>query len=945
MTKFPYLSAPIHQATRLWKRLVAPITPIQDTEQLRKSQALTSVLLAVWLVSLVLSIVGYSIHPVWNLETATRVVLGLVILINYGLSRRNHYKLVSLLSAVAGSIMLFGLAFVQQGHTGLRTLDYLIVIIVFSSLFLSVRLTLIIFVAQMLGLLLWNSITPGETTSGVIGGPFSFNLFLTLIMLLVAHYRDRLEIDRQAQLAASEARYRSVIAALAEGIVVQDKDGVILACNTAAETILGLTADQIRGRTPFDPRWQAIHEDGTPFEGATHPEMVALKTGKPVSHMIMGVHRPDGTLVWLSINAQPISHGNTQTPDAVVTSFDDITERRQVWQALQESEERYRLLIDYSPDAVLLHCQGKIVFANPTALALLGATRPEDLIGRSPLDIVHPDYQGIILDRIRQVLREKKVALWLEQKFVRLDGTSVDVEASAAALTLQGKLAVQVIARDITERKRLTEALAQERTLLRTLIDNLPDSVYIKDSASHFVTTNTAHLTMLGATTLADVIGKTDADFFPPDLAARYYSDEQAVIQSGQPLVNHEEPTFPLHGKYRWSSSTKLPLRDSQGAIVGMVGITRDITEQRQATQALEESEKRYRQLFNQIDDAIFIHDVEGHIMDVNQAACDQLGYTRADLLRMKTIDIDSPDYSRDFEKHLVYQPDHDRMTNIEGVHLTREGRPINILVNSRVITYQGQSAVLEICRDITERKLAEQQALELARKRQQVKVLTDFIEVASHDFRTPLTTINLGLYPLRKLADSEKQRQQIQLIEQQVGIINQLVERLLIMARLDSDLAFNFHPLEISTFFQDISLRMRRTVEENQLYLVCQLETPLPPIQADSERLGQAILELLENAVQHTPSGGTITLRAALQEDSVVIEVHDTGLGIAPDDLPYVFDRLYRADKARSIGKGNIGLGLAIAKRVIEIHRGRIEATSQVGRGSIFRVFLPRGT
>ncbi|MFB2897528.1 PAS domain S-box protein [Aerosakkonemataceae cyanobacterium BLCC-F50] len=145
-------------------------------------------------------------------------------------------------------------------------------------------------------------------------------------------------------LRESEERYRSLISTMAEGIVLQQTDGEITACNESAQRILGLTADQIMGRSSIDPRWQAIHEDGSPFPGETHPAMVTLHTGEPLFNIIMGVHKPDGNLSWISINSQPLFHQNQTQPYAVVTSFTDITIRKQAEESLKQQAERERMI-------------------------------------------------------------------------------------------------------------------------------------------------------------------------------------------------------------------------------------------------------------------------------------------------------------------------------------------------------------------------------------------------------------------------------------------------------------------------------------------------------------------------------------------------------------------------------------------------------------------------
>ena len=202
-------------------------------------------------------------------------------------------------------------------------------------------------------------------------------------------------------ITAAEQIYRQALAALSEGIVVQDKDGAITSCNPAAERILGLSVDQMMGVRSTDPRWRAVHEDGSPFPGEEHPAMVALRTGLPVEGVIMGVHKPDGSVSWISINAMPFRAGSDGGgEDAVVTTFTDITARRSAEARLRESEERFQAAIGTMRDAVAILSPvrdetGEIVdfrfdYANDAHCELVGRDREQLL--RRRVGEVFPDW-------------------------------------------------------------------------------------------------------------------------------------------------------------------------------------------------------------------------------------------------------------------------------------------------------------------------------------------------------------------------------------------------------------------------------------------------------------------------------------------------------------------------------------------------------------------------
>ncbi len=302
----------------------------------------------------------------------------------------------------------------------------------------------------------------------------------------------------------------------------------------------------------------------------------------------------------------------------------------------------------------------------------------------------------------------------------QLEGLFSDLEEPIG--TEEGRPAfLEDAVEDITEHKRAEEALAEERNLLRTLIDNLPDLVYAKDTESRFLIGNTAIMRLMGATTPDELLGKTDFDFYPQELAAQYYADEQEIIRSGQPLVNREEPLMDqVTGKRGWLSTTKVPLRDSEGKIVGIVGIGRDITGRKRAEEALRESEEKYRTILENIEHGYYEVDIAGKFTFFNDSLCRIFGYSEDELMGMNFQQLMDDETAK-----AVYQ-------TFNAVY--RTGKPVKALEHE-LIRKDGTRTFVEvsaslmrgptgepvgfqgIIRDITERKRTEE-ALRISEER-----------------------------------------------------------------------------------------------------------------------------------------------------------------------------------------------------------------------------------
>jgi diguanylate cyclase (GGDEF)-like protein/PAS domain S-box-containing protein len=390
-------------------------------------------------------------------------------------------------------------------------------------------------------------------------------------------------------LRESEEYFKAIIHNSSDIVLILDKLGTITYASPSVERFLGYGPDELIGKSSLDlivsddkPRAIADFGRALLIKEALVPNVFRIRHKNGTERILEGVGK--------NLFDNPIVAG-------FMMNVRDITDRKQVEEALRESEEKFRLLIENAPDAIYVHADARFIYLNHAAVNLFGAETADQLIGSSIMDRYDPDYHGMITKRLHDLYEERKKLPIVEQVYLRLDGSSVPVEAHAVPITYDDKNAALTFVRDIADRKQAEEALASERTLIRTIIDSLPDRIYVKDLDRRFMLNNTAHITALGAASVADALGRTDHDFRPPERADRYAADDRDVMQSGRPLYNREEVTVLPSGKKGWLLSSKMPLRDAEGKIVGLVGISRDITDRRRMEEALRESENRYREL------------------------------------------------------------------------------------------------------------------------------------------------------------------------------------------------------------------------------------------------------------------------------------------------------------------------------------------------------------
>jgi len=298
-----------------------------------------------------------------------------------------------------------------------------------------------------------------------------------------------------------------------------------------------------------------------------------------------------GALTIQSAEEAAFSQEDITVLQAMADQLANAIQNARLYEALEQEQYLMRTLMDNIPDHIYFKDrESRFIRVSRSQSNRFGLRDPAEAIGKTDFDFFTEDHARPAFEDEQRIIRTGEPLLEIEERETWADRP--DTWVSTTKMPMRDRegniIGTFGISRDITARKTMELQLAAERNLLRTLIDSLPDFVYIKDRQSRFLINNIAHLRVMGAKTQEEVVGKTDLDVFPYDLAIRYYTDEQRLMETGEPLIEHEEPLVDQStGEELWVSATKIPLRDAEGQIIGFVGVTRDITERRRTENLL----------------------------------------------------------------------------------------------------------------------------------------------------------------------------------------------------------------------------------------------------------------------------------------------------------------------------------------------------------------------
>ena len=411
----------------------------------------------------------------------------------------------------------------------------------------------------------------------------------------------------------SEEKFRTLFESMAPGVFYQRSDGTLIDANPAALRMFGLTREQFTGRDSYDPRWKVVSETGELLSPEQHPSMIALRSGKPVKDLIVGVYNPArDEMTWLSTNAEPQFRNGEATPYQVFVTMYDITERRRAEEALKESEQLLSEVFDNANDAIYLlertpDGPGKYLLVNDKAIRMLGYSK-EEFMGMSPKDIVPEDMAKKIMPGVIKKLLKDGHATF-ESAHRRKDGSIYPVEVSTHTFCYRGKDVDLSIVRDNTERKQAEKDLQESHERFRATIASLDDAIFLVDPVTRLISECNDAATRVFGYLREELVGRQTGflhvdqahlEQFGREALATY--DDKGYYMREFEMRRKDGCVFPTEHFVR-------PIKDPDGRILYVVSVVRDISGRKQAEVALKESEERIRQITDTITSVFYIHD------------------------------------------------------------------------------------------------------------------------------------------------------------------------------------------------------------------------------------------------------------------------------------------------------------------------------------------------
>ena len=616
----------------------------------------------------------------------------------------------------------------------------------------------------------------------------------------------------------------------------------------------------------------------------------------------------------------------------------DITKLKTSERKFKESEERYKTIFENSAVAITLTDKNeRIVSWNKYAEDLLGMNK--DDLYMKPVESLYPpeEWKKIRSENVRQ----KGMQQSIETKILKKNNELIDVDLSLSVLKNHGGMVIGSIGviNDITYQKWIKDALEESEKKFKQLYENAPIPYHTLSPNGEITSVNEKWCKTLKYTK-EEVIGKSIFDFvIKSEKKSAKTSFEKKILEKKSYTGGHERTYVTKDGEERIFIIHDYFSFDNDKNVMSVHTTMEDITQRRQVWDRMMKSEEKYRVLAETSADGVLTTDVLGRLTYVNPSLEKILGRRKGKILATLFRDYLSESSVYLFQQvFLDVRKKEKKMENI-GLDVIHDGGyEIPIEANISPLKKDGSFIGIECTlRDISERKKIEREL------KQSEKLRTEFMNIAAHELKSPVTPIKgyLELIESDKDAD-EKIRNWARIGMRNAERLMHLINDILDVSRLDTDtMRFNMEKCDLTEIFDDATEDIEPDIENKNLIFIKKIPENLSKIVCDKYRLSQVLKNLLGNSIKFTDYG-SITLMAEEKEKHLFIYVEDTGIGISSDETKRIFTKFYQAYTGEDRKNEGTGLGLFICKEIVKKHNGEIWAESKVGKGCKFTIKLP---
>ena len=775
-------------------------------------------------------------------------------------------------------------------------------------------------------------------------------------------------IEIQEEILRGKQLISSILQNVAVGILVQGPQSEIVENNIAACELLGLTQDQLLGKTSFDEYWRVIHLDGTDFKPDDHPVPQAIKQLKPMNNIVMGVHRPlTHDLVWLLVDAIPV-FGNNKELLYVVCSFNDITTQKKVENALKESNERFYYSSMATSDAIWdWDILTGSLFVGGSYMNLFGHQFKNNVITDNECkEFVHADDRDFYIKSIDDAIDGEDTKWSSEYRYLKSDGTYADVRDKAIIIRNLDGDAIRMIGamQDISLEKKLKDELLQSEEQFKGAFKYSTIGMAIVDSEGHWKVVNSQIVKILGYT-IEELDALTFADLTHPDDLEEVLVNLKLMTFGSISRYSGEKKYLHKNKSIVWGHLSVSLVKDSMGNPIHFIFQIVDITIKKSIEEAnkllidennknkaiqLNEAKNMYRLLADNMVDLVCVHSLDANFQYVSPSIQHILGYCPEDLIGLSPFEFVHPEDVENLQKSITgfitEQEDisaKTRFRNKQGEYIWCETKASLVKENGVPVSFHSST------RDITQGIDAELAIVKaLNQERELNELRTNLVSTISHEFRTPMTTIRASAELILMHLDNQKVEnyallnKRINIIIGEIDRIVELMNTVLIISKNDLGKT-NFYPaifdlkqicldvIEVSDFDQNEGRKVKASFDGDTF-----------PIFVDKNLMEYILFNLLNNAFKYSQGiGGDIILNLFTTEKFITIEVIDFGIGIPKEDQMKLFNTFFRASNTNGIQ--GTGLGLYIVKTFTERNSGLIQIESELGKGTKVTLQFPK--